>query len=108
MGLMPRKAENKLPMAGMWLMAVAWARGTPCWVSPVSNDLGNDAESPSVMTVKKKPIESTDAEFWKVFNMAPPAPRRLAGSEFMTAEEFGAAKRPIDSPTSNKSAANNG
>jgi hypothetical protein len=77
-------------------------------VRPVRSDLGSVAESPKVITVKKKPMERTEAEFWKVLSIAPPAPRRLAGSEFITAEEFGAAKRPIERPTSNNKEANSG
>ena len=60
------------------------------------------------MTVKKNPMDSTLAEFWKVASIAPPAPRWSAGSEFMTALVLGAAKRPIESPTRKSSAANTG
>ena len=107
-GFTPRNAAKRLPIAGMWLTWVAIAVGTPCAVSPESSVCGNDAARPSVMTVKKKPIDNTLAEFMNVFIIAPPAPRRLAGSEFMIALELGAEKRPIERPTSNNSAANTG
>lgn len=68
---------------------------------------GQRGREPRVITVKKNPVERTDAEFWKVSSIAPPAPRRVAGREFMTAEEFGAANRPIDSPTSNSNSNSN-
>ena len=41
------------------------------------------------MSVKKIPIESTWAEFWKVWFMPPPAPRSLGGRLFITAARFG-------------------
>ena len=72
---MPKNAEKRLPIAGMCEMAVAWAVGTPWAVRPANKECGSDVASPSVMTVKKKPIESTLAEFWKVLSIAPPAPR---------------------------------
>ena len=50
--------------------------------------------------VKKKPIDSTAAEFWKVVGIPPPAPRWFAGRLFMTALVLGAANRPMDSPIS--------
>ena len=50
------------------------------------------------MSVKKIPIESTWAEFWKVWFMPPPAPRSLGGRLFITAALFGEANMPIEIP----------
>jgi hypothetical protein len=58
--------------------------------------------------VKKIPIESTCAEFWNVWFMPPPAPRCRAGMLFITPARFGAAKAPIDSPISSRTAAKSG
>ena len=60
------------------------------------------------MMVKKKPMDRTLAEFWKVFSMPPPAPRWLAGRLFITALVLGAAKRPRESPTSRRRSAKSG
>ena len=60
------------------------------------------------MSVKKMPIESTWAEFWKVWFIPPPAPRSPAGRLFMTAARLGEAKRPIEAPISASTAANGG
>ena len=37
--------------------------------------LGSTEESPTIMSVKKIPIENTWAEFWKVVVIPEPAPR---------------------------------
>ena len=58
------------------------------------------------MSVKKMPIESTCAEFWKVWFMPPPAPRSPAGRLFITAARLGEANSPIPKPLKNSAAAN--
>ena len=58
--------------------------------------------------MKKIPIESTCAEFWKVWFMPPPAPRSAAGRLFITAARLGEAKRPIEIPFSSRTAAKTG
>ena len=52
------------------------------------------------------PTDSTCAEFWKVWFMPPPAPRSWAGRLFITAARLGEAKRPIEAPIANSTAAN--
>ena len=52
------------------------------------------------MSVKKIPIESTWAEFWKVWFMPPPAPRSAAGRLFITPARLGEANMPIEMPVS--------
>ncbi len=61
-----------------------------------------------IISVKKIPIESTWAEFWKVWFMPPPAPRSPGGRLFITAARLGEANSPIDTPISNSTAANSG
>jgi len=41
--------------------------------------VGGLAARPTIMSVKKMLIESTCAEFWNVWFIAPPAPRSPAG-----------------------------
>ncbi len=69
---------------------------------------GSELESPRIISVKKMPIESTWAEFWKVWFMPPPAPRCCAGRLFITAARLGAAKAPIESPIRSRMAAKSG
>ena len=46
-----------------------------------------------MINVKKIPMESTWAEFWKVVFMPDPAPRSLAGRLFITPVRFDDAER---------------
>ncbi len=61
------------------------------------------AVSPTIMRVKKIPIDRTWAEFWKVVFIPDPAPRSAAGSEFMMPARLGEPKPPIDSPMAKSS-----
>ena len=61
-----------------------------------------------IISVKKIPIDSTWAEFWKVWFMPPPAPRSPAGRLFITAARLGEANMPIETPLRNRIAANTG
>ncbi len=58
--------------------------------------------------MKKIPIESTWAEFWKVWFIPPPAPRSPGGRLFITAARLGEANIPIEMPTSASTSANSG
>ena len=58
--------------------------------------------------MKKIPIESTCAEFWKVWFMPPPAPRCCGGRLFITAARLGEANMPIEMPISASTSANSG
>ena len=58
--------------------------------------------------MKKMPIESTCAEFWKVWFIAPPAPRCSGGRLLITAARFGEANSPIEAPISRRIAPNAG
>ena len=60
------------------------------------------------MSVKKIPIESTWAEFWKVWFMPPPAPRSPAGRRFITPARLGEANMPIEIPVSLRISAKSG
>ena len=51
--------------------------------------------SPTIISVKNKPIDSTIAEFWNVAFMPAPAPRAPAGRLFITAARFGEVNRPM-------------
>src|ERR1700688_4529479 len=98
MGLIPRKAANRLPMGERWEMDRAAAVGTPWAVRPENRAWGRAEARPRVMRVKKNPMDSTLAEFWKVLSMPPPAPRWLAGRLFITRLVLGGANSPGDSP----------
>ena len=82
--------------------------GTPWPTRPVWIASGSVAARPRIMSVKKIPIESTWAEFWKVWFMPPPAPRSPAGRLFITPARLGEAKRPIEIPFNASTAANTG
>jgi hypothetical protein len=58
--------------------------------------------------VKKMPIESTSAEFWKVVAMPAPTPRRLGGKLFMMPAWLGEVNRPMPIPISTSRPANSG
>ena len=79
-------------------MRSAVAGSTPCASSPVLIVCGSVDASPMIISVKKIPIESTWAEFWNVWFIAPPAPRCSGGRLFMTAARLGDANMPIASP----------
>ena len=82
--------------------------GTPCAWSPPRSVSGRVAARPRIMSVKKIPIESTWAEFWKVWFMPPPAPRSAAGRLFITPARLGEANMPIEIPVSSRISANTG
>ena len=51
-----------------------------------------------IISVKKMPMESTWAEFWKVEFMPAPTPRCWRGRLFMTPARLGAANAPMARP----------
>ncbi len=59
---------------------------------------GSVLASPATISEKKMPMDSTDAEFWKVAIMPPAAPRALAGTEFIISARFGEENRPVPKP----------
>ena len=59
---------------------------------------GSDADRPTIISVKKIPIDSTCALFWNVLFMPEPTPRCWGGRLFITPARFGAAKVPMASP----------
>ena len=61
-----------------------------------------------IISVKKIPIDSTWAEFWKVWFIPPPAPRSLGGRLFITPARLGEANIPMETPLRNRHAANSG
>ena len=79
-------------------MGVAVAAGTPCAVSPLYMAAGSLLDRPATIRVKKTPIDSTNAEFWKVAIMPPAAPRLSAGTEFIISAQFGEKNRPEPKP----------
>jgi hypothetical protein len=84
------------------------AGGTPWASSPALIVAGSVDASPMIISVKKIPIDRTWAEFWKVWFIAPPAPRSWGGRLFMTAARLGEANRPIAMPTSSRIAPKTG
>ena len=61
-----------------------------------------------IISVKKIPIERTWAEFWKVWFIAPPAPRSSRGRLFITAARLGEANMPMATPMSSRMAPKTG
>ena len=76
----------------------ASAAGTPCAVRPWNSVVGRSAERPTIIKVKKMPIDRTMAEFMIVAPIPEPWPRWAGGSEFMMAARLGEANRPMASP----------
>jgi hypothetical protein len=76
----------------------AVAAGTPCAVRPLYMAAGSLLDRPATIRVKKMPIDSTNAEFWKVAIMPPAAPRLSAGTEFIISAQFGEKNRPEPNP----------
>ena len=105
-GLKPRNAENRLPIGGWSATSLAGPGATPAAVRPWYRCVGRSAASPRVTIVKNRPIDSTVAEFWKVFIMPAPAPRSSGGKLFMTDAWFGEKKRPMPTAKRKISSAN--
>ena len=61
-----------------------------------------------MIKVKKMPMDSTWAEFWKVVFMPDPAPRSAAGRLFITPVRFDEPNDDMQSPVTNSSTANSG
>ena len=76
------------------------AAATPWAVKPAVIAAGRLEDRPKIISVKKIPIESTWAEFWKVWFIPAPAPRCWAGRLFMTEARLGEANSPIEMPIS--------
>ena len=56
--------------------------------------LGSLAARPTIIRLKKMPIDSTMPAFWNVARMPEAWPRSSAGTEFMMAVVFGGEKTP--------------
>src|SRR5690242_2084097 len=89
---------NSTPIGGRCEIGVAEAAGTTYAVRPLYMAAGSLLDRPATIRVKKMPIESTNAEFWKVAIMPPAAPRRSAGTEFIISAQFGEKNRPEPNP----------
>jgi len=60
--------------------------------------LGRVAARPTIIRLKKTPIDSTMPEFWNVARMPDAWPRSSAGTEFMTAVVLGGVNTPMPTP----------
>src|SRR3984885_8592881 len=85
-------------MRGRGEMGWVGTAGTPGAVSPLDRAAGSLLERRATSSVKKMPIDSTNAEFRKVAIMPPAAPRRSAGTEFIISAQFGEKNRPAPKP----------
>ena len=68
-------------------------------------ECGSDADSPTIMSEKNTPTDSTIPLFWNVARMPDAAPRFSAGELFMMPAMFGAANSPMPMPFISSSAA---
>ena len=59
-----------------------------------------------MIRLKKKPIDSTIAAFWKVVIMPAPEPRASAGRLFITSARLGEENMPMPMPLISRIAAN--
>ena len=66
---------------------------------------GSDDISPTIIRVKKIPIERTWAEFWNVVFIPEPAPRCCAGRLFITPARLGEPKAAMVRPVKKSSTA---
>ena len=105
-GLYPKNAANKLETGGVMEICVARLVEIFCATKPVFNVCGRVDESPKIIRLKNMPIESTMPEFVKVARMPDAWPRSFAGTEFMMAALFGAAKSPNAVPIKKSKTAN--
>src|ERR1019366_4659194 len=101
-GLYPRKAANNVDTGGRWATRSATRVGTPWATSPWYMAPGSEDDNPTIMRVKKMPIDRTWAEFWKVEFMPEPAPRCWGGRLFMTPARLGEPKQPMVRPSSKR------
>ena len=60
--------------------------------------LGREAARPTIIRLKKTPIDSTMPVFWNVARMPEAWPRWAGGTEFMMAVVFGGTKTPMPTP----------
>src|SRR3984957_14328424 len=65
-GLKPRNAAKRLETGGADATCCAIAEGMPCAVRPLKIAVGSEDERPTIIRLKKMPIESTWPEFIKV------------------------------------------
>ena len=81
-----------------WATRSATSAGTPWATSPCSRLADSEAVSPTIMSVKKMPMDRTWAEFWNVVFMPEPAPRCSAGRLFMTPARLGEPNEAMNMP----------
>lgn len=68
--------------------------GTPSRSRLSRGLVGSELDRPTIIRLKKSPIDRTMPVFWKVARMAEARPRSRAGTEFMIPVVLGAAKAP--------------
>src|SRR5580704_11494296 len=102
MGLYPKKAANRVDTGGRCATRSATPDGTPWATSPWYIAPGSEDDNPTIMSVKKMPMDSTCAEFWKVEFIPEPAPRCCGGRLFMTPARLGEPKAPMVRPSSSR------
>ena len=101
------RTRTGVATGGRCEMRAASAVGTPCATRPGLQRVRAAPEArPTIISVKKTPIESTLAEFMNVASIPAPAPRCGGGSAFITPALFGDANRPIPIPFSSRTSAN--
>src|SRR5262249_54344138 len=81
MGLEPRKAANSVATGGRFAARAATGCEMPWAVSPLYSDVCRPPERPTIMKLKKMPIDSTIAEFMNVAAIHPAAGSALVGGE---------------------------
>src|SRR6202034_3662338 len=100
------KEANSTPIGGRCEIGAAVAAETPCAVTPRVRAAGSLLDGPATTRVKKMPIESTNAEFWKGAIMPPAAPRRSDGTAFIISAQLGETNRPEPKPLRAMTSAN--
>src|SRR6516162_9221306 len=104
-GLYPRNAPKSAAVGGRCAMVVAACLGTPFVMSPIERVEGSAAARPSVTILKKKPMLTNVALFWKVARIPEEAPRVSGGTLLIIELVFGEANKPEPQPSMKSSTA---
>src|SRR3989449_1825011 len=107
-GLYPRNAPKSAAVGGRCAMAIAALSGTPFVISPVARVEGSADAKPAVTILKKKPMLTRVALFWKVARIPEEAPRVSGGTLLIIELVLGEANKPEPQPSMKISTAKSG
>src|SRR5260370_13657095 len=106
--LYPRNAPKSAAVGGRCAMARGACPGTPFVISTVERVAGSAAARPSVTILKKRPMLTRVALFWKVARIPEEAPRVSGGTLLIIELVLGEANKPDPQPSMKGSTAKTG